>query len=267
MEKKNKIALVTGASGGIGLEFARQLAARNYDIVLVSRNKEKLAKVKAELETQYNVKGHIIPCDLSRPGSARNLYDNYKQAGIGDLDILVNNAGSGISGESIYQSLDEVDGLMNLNIVSLTDLCILFGRDMATNKAGAILNVGSIAGRNAVPYFASYAASKWYVLGYSLALAAELKSMGVTVTCLLPGFIRTDFDTNARITSDKYKRMAYNAGMMPDKVARMGLRALFRKKVIYTTGLGNKLTSFFTQFVPKTISSRIMKGYLDRILH
>lgn len=263
MDKNKGVALITGASGGIGIEFAKQLAASGYDIILVSRNREKLEKVKNDLESRHEVKAFVLPCDLSEPGSACRLFENYKKTKLPKIDVLINNAGSGLAGKSLNQSIEEVEGLLILNIVSLTDICILFGKDMSENGGGRILNIGSLAARNAVPYFSAYSASKAYVLGYSIALARELKQTGVSVTCLLPGFVRTNFDANAKITSEKYKKMTSRAGMMPDKVAKIGLRALFKNKMVCTAGLANKLTGFFSQFIPRTISSGIMKMYLD----
>jgi len=266
MENVKQTALVTGASGGIGREFARQLAALKYDVVLVSRNKEKLEELKEALEGLNQVTCYVIPCDLSAPGGAQALYNEYQKSGIGPLTILVNNAGTGASGESIHQPLHETEALLNLNITALTELCILFGKDMAERKQGYILNVGSIAARNAIPYFASYSASKWYVLGYSISLARELKPRGVTVTCLLPGFVRTEFDANSQITSEKYKQMSHKSGMLPGKVAKIGIRAMFRKSIVTTAGLQNKISGFFSGLIPRTFSSLVMKNYLDKLL-
>ena len=266
MDQKNKTALVTGASGGIGLEFTRQLAARGYDIILCSRNAKKLTRIKDEIEVAYGVKGYVIPCDLSQPESAEKLFTDCRNQGITELDILVNNAGAGLCVESIYDSPAAANGVLTLNILSLTNLCILFGRQMAEQGKGRILNVASLNSRTSIPYFATYAASKSYVLSYSVALKNELKERGVIVTCLLPGFVRTNFDDNAGISSDKYKKMAYKSGMKAEQVAASGLRALFRGRTVVTAGLSNKISGFFTGLMPKTLAAAILRGYLGKMI-
>lgn len=266
MEKQSKTALVTGASGGIGREFARQLAARGYDIVLTSRNKEKLTKLKAEIEQEYGVKCYVMVYDLSKQDSAEKLYYDCKNSYLSELDVLVNNAGAGVCVESIYDTPREANAMLTLNMLSLTDLCILFGKQMADRGIGYILNVSSLNARTVIPYFASYAASKSYVLSYSVALKNELKEKGVVVTCLLPGFVRTNFDENAKIVSSKYKSMAFKSGMQPEKVAAIGLKALFRKKTLVTAGLQNKISGFFSGILPKTLAAKILRNYLAKMV-
>lgn len=207
MQTIMKYALVTGASGGIGREFAVKLAAEGWAIILVGRNEGRLEAARASLSGANAAASVVLPCDLSTPGAAGRLYRACAERGL-SVDLLVNNAGSGVFGDSLSLSPEAVEAMVNLNICALTNLCALFGRDMKARGSGRILNVGSFAGLNATPYFASYAASKSYVLDYTLALRAELSGSGVVVTCLLPGYVRTDFDDNAGIESEAYKKFA-----------------------------------------------------------
>jgi uncharacterized protein len=253
-------ALVTGASGGIGKEFAIQLAAEGWPVVLVGRNEAKLAAVMESLGGQS---GHcVVPCDLSKPGAAEALHAACVRRGIA-VDLLVNNAGSGLFGETLAHAPADIEAMVNLNVSALTNLCALFGADMKKRGAGSILNVASFVALNATPYFASYAATKSYVLSFSLALRAELGSSGVGVTCLLPGYVRTDFDDNAGIRSERYKRFSKANSLEPGIVARHGLLALKRGTAFTIAGGMNRCAAFFFGLLPRMAPPLIMKRFLD----
>ena len=155
--------------------------------------------------------------------------------------------------------------MLSLNILSLTSLCGLFGGDMESRGSGRILNVGSLAGEFALPYFASYAASKSYVLGYSLALRAELRASGVSVSCLLPGYVRTGFDENAGIASPAYRAFSVRSGMDAARVARIGLRALGKNRPYAIAGSRNKIASCLAKLVPRSALPAMAKPLLDRM--
>jgi uncharacterized protein len=279
MEQSRSYALVTGASGGIGREFALQLAAVGKPLILVGRNSSRLEAVKAELarirapstpvagEPPHN---HVaeetvaIPCDLSEPGAAARLHASCAEKGL-VVDMLINNAGSGLFGQAIDLDPEGIEAMVNLNVSALTNLCSLFGRDMRKRGSGEILNVGSFAGLNATPFFASYAATKSYVLNYSLALRAELAPAGIQVCCLMPGYVRTDFDANAGIESDKYKSFSHANSMGASEVALIGLRALASRKPAVIAGARNRFAAFLFGLLPRSTPPVIMKKFLDQL--
>jgi len=264
MEQSRSYALVTGASGGIGKEFALLLAAEGKPLVLVGRNSRRLDAVKAELAGSRVEETVIIPCDLSEPGAAGRLHAACAEKGL-VVDMLINNAGSGLFGLAIDIDPQGIEAMVNLNITALTNLCSLFGRDMREQGKGDILNVGSFAGLNATPFFASYAATKSYVLYYSLALRAELAQAGINVCCLMPGYVRTDFDANAGIESDRYKDFSQSNSMGAAEVARVGLEALARRRASVIAGARNRLAACLFNLMPRSLPPRIMKMFLDKL--
>ncbi|PKL22987.1 MAG: hypothetical protein CVV47_17080 [Spirochaetae bacterium HGW-Spirochaetae-3] len=260
-----KYALVTGASGGIGKEFATRLAADGWAVVLVGRNSTTLEAVKTGLAGANANAAVVLPCDLSVPGAAERLYAACAEKGL-SIELLVNNAGSGVFGESLDLAPAALEAMVNLNVSALTNLCALFGRDMKARGSGRILNVGSFAGLNATPYFASYAATKSYVNAYSLALRAELKDSGVVVTCLLPGYVRTSFDANAGIVSEAYVKFSNANSLGAEEVADIGLEALSRGKASVIAGTRNKFAAFLFGLLPRTAPPAIMKPFLDKLV-
>ncbi|MBU0929114.1 MAG: SDR family oxidoreductase [Spirochaetes bacterium] len=265
MQSLIKYALVTGASGGIGREFALRLASEGWAIVLVGRNEAKLLAVKAALSGANAAASEVVVCDLSVPGAAERLHATCAGKGLA-VELLVNNAGSGVFGESLESSPAGVEAMVNLNVSALTILCALFGREMKARGSGRVLNVGSFAGLNATPYFAAYAATKSYVLNYTLALRAELRGSGVVVTCLLPGYVRTDFDDNAGVKSAAYKRFSSANGLGPEEVAAVGLAALEDGKAFAIAGARNRIAAFLFGLLPRTAPPAIMKSFLDRLV-
>ncbi len=240
------------------------LAAAGRTLVLVGRNSGRLEAVKVELAGPRVAETVVIPCDLSEPGAATRLHASCAKKGL-VVDTLINNAGSGLFGHAIDLDPQGIEAMVNLNITSLTNLCSLFGRDMRKRSFGEILNVGSFAGLNATPFFASYAATKSYVLNYSLALRAELVSEGINVCCLMPGYVRTDFDTNAGIESDKYKSFSHANSMGATEVAKLGLSALASRKPAVIAGARNRFAAFLFGLLPRTAPPRIMKKFLDQL--
>ncbi|MET9341372.1 SDR family oxidoreductase [Nonomuraea sp. NPDC003804] len=186
----NKTALVTGASSGIGAEFARQLAARGHDLVLVARSVERMEALAAELADRHGVAVEVIGQDLSAPDAAARVAERVQGRRI---DLLVNNAGFGTAGR--FQDLSperEHDELM-VNVVALVGLTHALVPGMLARGEGAVVNVGSTAGFNVAPYFATYGASKAFVLNFSLALWSELRGTGVKVLAVTPGPVETPF--------------------------------------------------------------------------
>ncbi|MGL4368154.1 MAG: SDR family NAD(P)-dependent oxidoreductase [Spirochaetota bacterium] len=250
-------ALITGASSGIGIEFSRLLARADYDIILTGRNADALKKTQKSIEKETGTHAGILIADLSKPEAAAKLYKTIKKRKTG-VGILINCAGSGLFGESVSLNHQDAEKMLQLNISSLTTLCTLFGADMAARKNGYILNVGSLAGNQPTPFFASYAASKSYVFCYSLALHAELKDKGVSVCCLQPGYVHTAFDNNAGIKSKRYKDFSRRNGMEPGRVAEIGLNALFRNTPYVIAGWKNRITAVLSFFMPKAALAWIL---------
>ncbi|NLM00966.1 MAG: SDR family oxidoreductase [Treponema sp.] len=249
MEEKEKWALVTGASAGVGREIVLNLASKGYNLVLVARSSEKLDALKNEIRSNYNIFAESCVADLSCAESVDSVIKFCDDAQI-VVDLLVNNAGVGLFGESV-ELKDDVLAMINLNVIALTRLCASFGALMKARKSGSILNIGSIAGNQPTAYFASYAATKSYVLNYSLALRHELAPYKVNVTCVQPGYIRTAFDDACKITSEKYKKFSYKNGMSAREVSDIAVKAVLKKRSYVRTGFSNKLVSFFSGFIPR----------------
>lgn len=255
--KKTGLALVTGASAGVGREIALILASKGWNLILVARSEDKLAALKDELLGNYKVNVEVFSADLSDSSAAAKIKDFCDSKNL-TVDLLINNAGCGLYGESVELG-DKVVPMLGLNVVGLTMMCATFGKQMKENKSGSILNIGSIAGNQATPYFASYAASKMYVLMYTIALRHELKKYKVNVTCCQPGYIRTDFDNKCNIVSEKYKKFSYKNGMSARAVAECAVRAVFAKKAFTPAGVSNKFAAFFSGLIPKNFLAWILE--------
>src|SRR6516164_9895875 len=213
-------ALVTGASGGIGLELARVLAANRFNLVLLARSRDKLEDLARELEARHGTKVTIVPADLSEPGAAQAVFDSLTDAGV-QIDLLVNNAGLLLEGRFGAIGLDEQLRLLQVNIVALTALTRLFLGPMLERNTGRILNVASVAAFMPVPNLAVYAASKAYVLSFGEALSQELSATKVTVTTLCPGATDTAMVQGTTTLSSLPRMMIMDA----KAVAAEGYRA------------------------------------------
>jgi len=192
-----KTALITGASTGIGVVFARQLAQRQMELILVARSRNKLEQLAAELEEQYGVKVTVIVQDLTVAGAGKLVYDTVNQKGI-NVDLLVNNAGFGGYGAFSEQDLARQLEMIQLNNLVLVELSHYFLRPMLAGAGGAIINVASIAGFQPLPYLSVYAATKAFVLSFSESLWAENKDKGVEILALCPGPTESNFFEVAR---------------------------------------------------------------------
>ncbi len=258
-------ALVTGATGGIGRAFCARLARDGWAVALAGRDARRLAAASSALEGPRAGESATLVSDLSAPGAAEALKAECDERGI-EVDLLVNNAGAGLFGPSVELPPDRVAAMVSLNVTALTCLCASFGARMAARGGGAILNVGSFAGNQATPYFASYAATKSYVLSYSLALRAEMAGTGVQVSCLLPGYVRTGFDEAAGIGSEKYRAFSRSNSLDADTVARIGLRCLAANRPYVIAGARNALAAFAFGLLPRSAPPVLMKSFLDRLL-
>ncbi|MEO1691062.1 MAG: SDR family oxidoreductase [Cyanobacteria bacterium J06631_6] len=185
-------ALITGASMGIGETFARELAAKNTDLVLVARSQDKLQDLATELTNKYQIETTVIAQDLTEPGAIQNVFDKITAQG-STIDMLINNAGFGDYGAFGDRPLSKMLTMVQLNISALVELTGLFLPQMQQRKAGSIVNVASIAAFQPIPYMSVYAASKAFVLSFSEALWSENKDLGVKVIAVCPGPTESKF--------------------------------------------------------------------------
>ncbi len=255
-------ALVTGASSGIGAEFASQLAKQGKDLILVARRQARLASLANELKQAYNVDVVVYTQDLSLPEAAQTLYEWVQEHGYA-IDLLVNNAGFGLVGAVQELSADKQESMLLLNMVCLQVLTRLFVADFLTkNEPAGIINVASTAAFQAVPYMATYAATKAFVLHFTEALAAELRDTKVHVMALCPGLTATEFQQTAGMASGQ----SVKAEMTPKDVVQAGLSAYRRRQVVVIPGLFNKVLAAFVKWVPRRVlryfSARLVKKTL-----
>ncbi|WP_374592766.1 SDR family NAD(P)-dependent oxidoreductase [Aquabacterium sp.] len=246
-------ALITGASSGFGIDFAQELARQGHHLALVARRVEPMQKLARELEARYGIRTRVIGMDLARAGVGVELKRQLDTEGIA-IDVLINNAGYGVYGDFLAHPLQKTMDMLQLNIMSLTELTHLFGADMARRGHGQILLVASIGGYQASPSYAAYSASKAYVLLLGEALHEELKPRGVKVTVLSPGVSATGFLDVAGQRPTLYQRVFMMSS--PD-VVRIGLRAMQRGRASIVSGFANALTVWTNRLVPRLMQRRI----------
>lgn len=244
----NKVALVTGASAGLGVEFARQLGARGYRLVLAARRKERLEELASELGN-----ARAMAIDLSAPGSVARL--NADLADHGEVvDLLVNNAGFGLIGRFAELGANRQHQMVELNVSTLTDLCRLVVPGMIERRSGGIINVASTAAFQPGPNMAVYFATKAFVLSLSEALHEELKPHGIKVSCVCPGPTRTEFGDVAGFGGNGlFDRVAMN----PLEVVAAGLAGLDHNKAVVIPGLINKIGAVSGRFAPRSVVRKI----------
>jgi uncharacterized protein len=260
-ERHLGIALITGASEGIGKELAYLFAKDGHDLLLVARNIDKLNRIATEIEERYRRTIHIMAKDLSQPDVPRQIRDTCSSLGL-QIDYLVNNAGFGLYGKFADQPLDVLINMIEVNIKSLTALTHYFLPDLLSKKSGGILNVGSIASFMPGPLMAVYYASKAYVLSFSEALAHELKESGIKVTALCPGPVKTRFAMRAKMRPSK---LTEKNALDAFTVAKAGYDGLLQGKSIVVPGAGFRTLLFGTRFLPRNwIASSIMRIQEER---
>lgn len=255
--QEGELALITGASGGIGLELARLFAADGVDLLLVARDVLKLSKVQQELQSKYQVRVIVLPVDLAEESAAQILYESTIEQKM-NIDYLVNNAGFGDYGFFNQTSWDKERRMIQLNIITLTELCKVFVKPMMMRGKGKILNVASTAGFQPGPAMAVYYATKAYVLSFSQAIANELKGYNVSVTTLCPGPTKSGFQKQAAMETSKLvqdKKLPSAA-----EVALHGYKALKKGRGVAVHGFKNRLGVFFVRFLPRAwVTSMVRK--------
>ena len=232
-------ALITGASSGIGAEFARRLAAHGMHLVLTARRKELLEKLAEELHTRHGTKTEIVVADLTDPAEPQRLCESIAASGI-QIEMLVNNAGFGWVGTIDETEQPRMRDLVQLNVASMTELTYRILPGMLERGHGGVINVSSVAGFQPVAYMPTYSASKAFVLHFSEALWAECRDRGVTVTALCPGTTQTDFFDVANVPG-WLKKHDFST---PEQVVKAALKALERRKQFVIPGWKNWLITF-----------------------
>jgi short-subunit dehydrogenase len=248
-----QLALVTGASSGIGAELARLLAAQKTDLILTARRRDRLEALAAELSAQHGIAATAIENDLNTAGGADRLVDELSSRGLAP-SILINNAGFGYFDQFVQQSRADIEALIQVNVRALTILCRRLGEPMAERRHGAILNVSSFAAIAPIPRYAVYSGAKAYVIAFSQALRHELAKKNVKVCVLCPGFTRTEFHNVSRHEKSSLMRATE---LTPQQVARAGLRGLARNQFLIVPGLWYKLNSLTARLLPRSLMSRI----------
>jgi uncharacterized protein len=253
------LALVTGASSGIGAELARVLAREGWDLVLVARSGEKLRALGAELEAAHGTSSLVISADLREPPAPEVV---WRALGERPLEALVNNAGYGIAGPVAETAFGAELGMFQVNVVSLVALTKLALPGMVRRGRGYILNVASTAAFQPGPFMAGYYASKACVLSYTEALAEELRGTGVSATCLCPGPTRTDFFRRADLEGVNY---VTRLGLASSReVAELGYRAMRARRPLAIPGLLNRLLSLVPRLLPRRLVVRITRGMQEK---
>jgi uncharacterized protein len=246
-------ALITGASSGLGEEFARQLAKSKYDLVLVARREDRLKAVADDAAKLGAAKVKVIAADLTGHESAAALHRQVTAEGL-QIDYLVNNAGFGTRGRfddlPFEREMDEIE----LNVTALVALTRLFLPPMVSRRSGTIINVSSVGGFTPVPFMATYGATKAFVLSFSEALAEELKDSGVTVMALCPGATRTEFQKVANVEEARMPSFAF---MNADTVVTQAIAAAKRGKSVCVNGPMNKIMVESTRFTPRRLVAKI----------
>jgi len=260
MEKN--VALITGASSGLGLEFARLLAKDKYNLILVARSQNKLTEIAAELEKNHNIQVFILVKDLSKQTAAGEIFEFTHQNQL-SVDILINNAGFGNFGFFAETEIQKETEMIDLNVRTLTMLTKLFVKGMVKRGKGRILNIASTAAFQPGPLMAVYYASKAYVLSFSEAISNELKGTGVTVTTLCPGPTQTGFETAASLQESKLFKTMKPA--RATEVALFGYNALMKGKTLAIHGWLNRLIVFANRLAPRSIIVKTVRKMSERI--
>ncbi len=221
-------ALITGASAGIGAEFARYHASKGGTVIVTARREDTLNNLKSELEAAHSVPVHVYAMDLGANGAADQLYDQIKADGL-QVDILINNAGFGGHGHHVERDLAAEQAMIDLNVKALVTMTQRFGGDMAGRGNGKILNVGSTAGFMPGPQQAVYFATKAFVNSYSQAIDQELRPKGVTCSVLAPGYVETEF---AKAADLEGTNLIKGGGASAKDVAQLGYDAMMRGELV-----------------------------------
>ena len=250
----NNFALITGASRGLGMAFARELAQRRHNLVLVARSPEPLNAVTSELRREYPIAVLAMPIDLSSPGAGQNLAQQLSSSGIA-IDLLVNNAGFGLRGEFRNQSLERQLEMLRLNNQVVVELTYSLLPGMLRLEQKGIINISSTAGFQPIPFASAYSATKAFLTTFSLALEQELRSSGVTVVTLCPGRLRKNENASpAHLVTGRW----IDIYQSPEEVVCDALQALANGGGLTVPGALNKLSVFAQRLIPRKLVPKLV---------
>ncbi len=243
-EKYGPLALVTGASSGIGAAFARQLAMKGLNVAMAARREDRLKTLAVQLENLYHISTRVIPVDLTAPDYLNTI--DVATEGI-EIGLLINNAGTGVPGAFLKQPLEDYTKVVQLNVTAPMQLSHVFGKKMSEEGRGGIIFVSSIAAYTGSPYMANYATTKAYLLSLASALHVELKPKGVDVLVLSPGATHTEMENMEGMDFSKVPM----SWMEADQVASTGVQALGRKSMVIPGGMNNMMNFMATKLMPR----------------
>lgn len=256
-----RVALVTGASSGMGLEFARQLAEKGYDLLMVSNRADELSAAAASLRKAFPVRVESLCIDLAAHGAAGTLLQWCDETGLAPT-VLINNAGMFFMEYLSPANLPKADAMMTLHIETVTGLCILFGDRMKSQGKGHILNLSSMTARIPAPGIAVYSASKAYLKSFGKSLSHELRPYGVTVTTVCPAAV----DTGLYPLGNRMRRTLRRIGILwtPEKLVFKALRAMFRGKRVISPGIVNRLLPPLVAAMPSRLVDRLGMKWINQ---
>ncbi|MCE2956342.1 MAG: SDR family NAD(P)-dependent oxidoreductase [Bacteroidota bacterium] len=252
-----KFALITGASGGIGLCIARELAKRKNNLLLVARSTDKLKTICSELEKEFAIKADYVSVDLSNPLATQTVVEWLHTKSYA-VDTLVNNAGYGLWGRVDATPADQLNNMMQLNMNAVVNMCHAMLPELKKQPKAYIMNIASTAAYQAVPTLATYAASKAFVVLFTRGLRRELKESNISVTCVSPGATTTNFIDRAGM--EAMKERAEKFSMAPEAVASIAVNGMLKGKAEVLPGFTNWFSVQLTYFVPKFIPEKIAEG-------
>lgn len=253
------LALVTGASSGIGVELARELAADGHDLILTARREARLRALAYELTGRHGMSAAVVPADLANADGPARLLREVEALGR-PVEVLINNAGLGLGDAFAHQDPARLRMLLQVNVVAATELARACLPDMLARRRGGILNVASMAGLQPGPYMAAYYASKAYLLSLSEALWAECRGTGVRVTALCPGPVATEFFQAAGVAGSKFARTKPQV-MPASEVARAGYAGFKSGRRMVAPGLPNKLLALVAPALPRNVVFAVLRRY------
>src|SRR5262245_38235185 len=253
MEAKKQRALVTGASSGFGIELARVLAQRGIDLVIAARRREALETLAVELRQAHGVDVVVLTADLAAPDEPSRLFETIEAAGL-RIDILVNNAGFGLFGYFLEQSLDQIRQLIEVDVLAVTNLTRLFAKKMKDQGGGYILQVSSFAALQPIPRYSVYSGAKAFLVAMTQSVRHELRSSGVSVSAVAPGFMSTEFHAVAK---HEWTLLMKIIRLPIRYAARKAIAGMFRRKLLITPGLFYQIVGFFLRFTPRSLASAI----------
>ena len=248
-----RVCVITGASGGIGADIARELAVRGHELVLVARTAERLSALAEELADRHGTVAHVVPLDLTDRDARDSLVTEIESRGL-TADVLVNNAGFSTTGPVHASDPGRERDLVEVDVVAVVDLCSHLLPGMVQRGRGAVLNVASTAAFQPLPGQAAYGAAKAFVLSYTRSLSGELKGTGVTVTALCPGPVDTGFGEAAGFSKEEAENALPKIMWLPAaEVARRAVAGLDKGTLVVIPGLANRLGAGFSNVVPKRL--------------